>query len=331
MIRLFAPLVSALVLAGCMSQPPAPIVDRSSSAQPRASAPAAPSGPGYYTVKRGDTLYRIALDHGQDYKDIAAWNNITNPGAIREGQVLRVVPPGAVTAAASGGAVVAQPVVTAPVVETQALDAPGKVASAPAAAPASAGPAPEGLKREPRGGKEPYSDEAYARLNRSGDTPPKPAPVAVDPKSEAKTEKPPEAKPEPKPESKPEVAAGPDDVNWQWPSTGKVINGYSEAGNKGLDFGGKAGDPVLAASDGKVVYAGSGLRGYGELVIVKHNATFLSAYAHNRKILVKEGQQVTKGQKIAEMGNTDSETVKLHFEIRKQGKPIDPMLYLPKR
>ena len=93
----------------------------------------------------------------------------------------------------------------------------------------------------------------------------------------------------------------------------------------------QAGDPVLAASDGKVVYAGSGLRGYGELVIVKHNATFLSAYAHNRKILVKEGQQVTKGQKIAEMGNTDSETVKLHFEIRKQGKPIDPMLYLPKR
>ncbi len=109
MIRLFVPLVSALVLAGCMSQPPAPIVDRSSSAQPRASAPAAPSGPGYYTVKRGDTLYRIALDHGQDYKDIAAWNNITNPGAIRVGQVLRVVTPGAVTAAASGGAVVAQP------------------------------------------------------------------------------------------------------------------------------------------------------------------------------------------------------------------------------
>ncbi|QKV56692.1 MAG: peptidoglycan DD-metalloendopeptidase family protein [Dechloromonas sp.] len=88
---------------------------------------------------------------------------------------------------------------------------------------------------------------------------------------------------------------------------------------------------MLAASEGKVVYAGSGLRGYGELVIVKHNATFLSAYAHNRKILVKEGQQVTKGQKIAEMGNTDSESVKLHFEIRKQGKPIDPMLYLPKR
>ena len=110
-----------------------------------------------------------------------------------------------------------------------------------------------------------------------------------------------------------------------------MVAPYSEAGNKGLDFGGRAGDPVLAAGDGKVVYAGSGLRGYGELVIVKHNTTFLSAYAHNRRILVKEGQQVTRGQKIAELGNTDSDAVKLHFEIRKQGKPIDPMLYLPKR
>jgi lipoprotein NlpD len=110
-----------------------------------------------------------------------------------------------------------------------------------------------------------------------------------------------------------------------------VVAPYSEAGNKGLDFGGRVGDPVLAAGDGKVVYAGAGLRGYGELVIVKHNATFLSAYAHNRRILVKEGQQVTRGQKIAEMGNTDSDAVKLHFEIRKQGKPIDPLLYLPKR
>lgn len=328
MIRLIAPLISALVLAGCMSQPPAPIVDRSSSAQARASAPAAPSGPGYYTVKRGDTLYRIALEHGQDYKDVAAWNNITNPGSIREGQVLRVAPPGATPTAAAGGAVVAQPVATTSVVETQSLDAPGKAAAAPVAA--SSAPAPEGLKREPRGGKEPYSDEAYARLNQGVETP-KPAPVAVDPKKEAKTETPPEAKPEPKSEHKPEAAAGPDDVAWQWPSSGKVTNGYSDAGNKGLDFGGKAGDPVLAAADGKVVYAGAGLRGYGELVIVKHNATFLSAYAHNRKILVKEGQQVTRGQKIAEMGNTDSDSVKLHFEIRKQGKPIDPALYLPKR
>ena len=326
MIRVFAPLVSAMLLAGCVSQPPAPTVDRSSG-QMRPSAAATPSGPGYYTVKRGDTLYRIALEHGQDYKDVAAWNSITNPGSIREGQVLRVAPPGSAPAAA-GGPVVAQPVVTAPVVETQSLDAPvpGKVASTPATAPTTSS---DGLKREPRGGKEPYSDEAYARLNRAGDTAPKTTLAAVDPKPEAKTEPPPEVKPEPRAE--PAAPTGPDDVAWQWPSSGKVTNGYSDGGNKGLDFGGKAGDPVLAAAEGKVVYAGAGLRGYGELVIVKHNPTFLSAYAHNRKILVKEGQQVTRGQKIAEMGNTDSESVKLHFEIRKQGKPIDPSLYLPKR
>ena len=325
MIRVFAPLVSAMLLAGCMSQPPAPTVDRSSG-QMRPSAAATPSGPGYYTVKRGDTLYRIALEHGQDYKDVAAWNNITNAGSIREGQVLRVAPPGAATAVA-GGAVVAQPVVTAPVVETQSLDAPSKVVTTPA--PPTASTSSDGLKREPRGGKEPYSDEAYARLNRSGETAPKTTLAAVDPKPEPKTESPPEAKPEPKAE--PATATGPDDVAWQWPSSGKVMSPYSDSGNKGLDFGGKSGDPVQAAADGKVVYAGAGLRGYGELVIVKHNATFLSAYAHNRKILVKEGQQVTRGQKIAEMGSTDSDSVKLHFEIRKQGKPTDPSLYLPKR
>jgi lipoprotein NlpD len=166
-------------------------------------------------------------------------------------------------------------------------------------------------------GKEPYSDEAYARLNKTGE-PAKP--------TEAKSEAKPEA-----PAAAPTLAPGPDDVAWMWPSSAKVSAAYSDAGNKGIDFAGKAGDPVLAAGEGKVVYAGSGLRGFGELVIVKHNATYLSAYAHNRKILVKEGQQVSRGQKIAEMGNTDADSVKLHFEIRKQGKPVDPAQYLPKR
>ena len=325
MIFRFIPLVALVALAGCTSQPPAPTVDRSTTAAPRPAAPAAvPGGPGYYTVKRGDTLYRIALEHGQDYRDIAAWNNITNPSAIREGQVLRVVPPGAATPSAPG-AVVAQPIVTAPAVETRSLDAPGTAAPAPVtAAPGASGT----LVREPRGGKEPYSDEAYARLSKAGEVAPRP-PVAVDPKMEPKTETP-AAKPEAKPEA-PATASGPDDVAWMWPNSGRIIGQYSESGNKGLDFSGRAGDPVLAAADGKVVYAGSGLRGYGELVIVKHNATFLSAYAHNRKILVQEGQQVTRGQKIAEMGSTDSDGVKLHFEIRRQGKPVDPMQYLPRR
>lgn len=313
MIRILTTLLSGFVLAGCLSQPPAPAVDRTPSAQSKSAMPAqapvaqnmvAPSGAGYYTVKKGDTLYRIALENGQDYKDVAVWNGLANPSSIKEGQVLRVAPPGAMA-----DSVGTKPIGSGPVVESRPLDA-NPVAAAPVQASNDA------LKREPKVGKEPYSDEAYARLNK-GDAPPK---VVVDSKPETK-----EVKPEPP------QPAGPDDVVWAWPSAGKMIAPFSDSGNKGLDFSGKAGDAVTAASDGKVVYAGSGLRGYGELVIVKHNATFLSAYAHNRKILVKEGQAVTRGQKIAEMGNSDSEAVKLHFEIRKQGKPIDPMQYLPKK
>lgn len=302
MIRVFILGLTA-VLAGCFSQPPAPAVDRSAPVQ---AAAAQPSGPGYYTVKRGDTLYRIAMENGQDYRDIATWNNIANPSAIKEGQILRVQPPTTAGAAPSATGVQATPVVVGSGVEVRALDA-------PAVAPAEAAAA---LKREPRVGKEPYSDEAYARLGKSGET-----------RVEAKPEPAPASTPAPAPA----VVAGPDDVPWIWPSAGKIVAPFSESGNKGLDFAGKPGDPVIAAGEGKVVYAGSGLRGYGELVIIKHNATFLSAYAHNRKILVKEGQQVARGQKIAEMGSTDADTVKLHFEIRKQGKPVDPALYLPKR
>ena len=139
--------------------------------------------------------------------------------------------------------------------------------------------------------------------------------------------------------AKPEVprvappAAEPDDedkLDWMWPARGKVVVGFSETANlKGIDIAGAAGEPVIASAAGKVVYVGNGLRGYGKLVIVKHNKTWLSAYAHNREILVKEGQQVSKGQKIAEMGNTDADQVKLHFEIRRLGKPVDPARYLP--
>jgi len=127
------------------------------------------------------------------------------------------------------------------------------------------------------------------------------------------------------------MAAGDDDVQWAWPAAGSVITGFDDTKSKGLAIGGKAGDPVLAAADGRVVYAGSGLRGYGNLIIVKHNATYLTAYAHNQTLLVKEDQAVRKGQKIAEMGNSDADRVQLHFEIRRQGKPIDPAKLLPPR
>ena len=126
-------------------------------------------------------------------------------------------------------------------------------------------------------------------------------------------------------------ASGDDDLSWIWPSGGAVLAGFDEVKNKGLDLGGAAGDPVLAAADGRVVYAGAGLRGYGNLVILKHNATYLTAYAHNQALMVKEDQAVKKGQKIAEMGNSDADRVKLHFEVRRQGKPVDPAKYLPAR
>jgi lipoprotein NlpD len=119
-----------------------------------------------------------------------------------------------------------------------------------------------------------------------------------------------------------------DAMAFQWPARGNLISGFDEAKNKGLDIGGKVGDPVLAAADGRVVYAGAGLRGYGNLIILKHNNTYLTAYAHNQTLLVKEDQVIKRGQKIAEMGNSDADQVKLHFEIRRQGKPVDPAKYL---
>ena len=131
--------------------------------------------------------------------------------------------------------------------------------------------------------------------------------------------------------ARPDAKDPDDDLNWLWPASGPVLSGFDEARSKGLAIAGKAGDPVLAAADGRVVYAGSGLRGYGNLVIVKHNDTYLTAYAHNQTLLVKEDQVVRRGQKIAEMGSSDADRVQLHFEIRRQGKPVDPARCLPPR
>ena len=293
-----------LALGACASKSPAPVVERGA---PSLSAQAAAAAKDLYTVKKGDTLYGIALDHGLDYKDLVAWNGIGNPNLIMVGQQLRVKAP---TLPAGSEVAVAKPIATASGVEKRSLD--------------GVGANTDSFKREPKAGKEAYSDQVLAQAQKSSDSPLKPAePVAV-----AKAEPRPEAKPEQKPG---EPAASADDIAWIWPVNGKIIGNFSEGASKGVDIAGKAGDPVKAAGDGKVVYSGTGLRGYGKLVIVKHNGTFLSAYAHNQAVLVKEGDSVSKGQKIAEMGNTDADQVKLHFEIRRQGKPIDPLKYLPQR
>lgn len=277
--------LTALVLAGCSTRSlnRAPVEDRHT--KPAATTQAAPpvvvdttpvkppqgienaGKPGYYTVKPGDTLLRIALENGQSMQDIARWSHVENPNRIEVGQVLRVVPPG-------GNEVVVKPV-TRPVVVASAA---GPSASATSSAAGTA------------------SSTASAAT----------APV-----------------------SKPAMGDG--EINWIWPANGTVLAGFDEVKNKGVDIGGTAGEPVLAAADGRVVYVGAGLRGYGNLIILKHDNVFLTAYAHNQALLVKEDQSVTKGQKIAEMGSSDTDRVKLHFEVRRQGKPVDPSKYLPPR
>jgi lipoprotein NlpD len=280
--------LAGALLAGCSNTPNrAPVEDRV-AAQKAPTVAVAPvpavvetakplpgaenSGkPGYYTVKTGDTLIRIGLENGQNWKDLVKWNAIENPNIIEVGQVLRVVPPGVDPNAASSKPITTAKVETKPLEPKPAASAASGAASMPAPA-ATPAPAPPPIARE-----------------------------------------------------------GDDDVNWAWPAAGPVIAPFDEGKVKGLVFAGKAGDPVLAAADGRVVYAGSGLRGYGNLVILKHNNTYLTAYAHNQTLLVKEDQSVRRGQKIAEMGSTDADGVKLHFEIRRQGKPVDPARLLPPR
>jgi lipoprotein NlpD len=324
-----APLVVLVAaLAGCASTPRAPVIDRQGSTAPTAPVPAAtPARPAVaaarpaptdprpltYTVKRGDTLYGIALDHGLEYKELAEWNGLANPNLIRIDQVLRLRAP-------DFGAV------------------PAQAAPATAAAPAAPRTGPDVVKTEPRAQKLPYTEENAALLAKAEPAArpaaaPAPAPApAPSPAPAAK----PAATPAPAPAAQAPAQSGgdaddEDKVDWAWPLAGRVIAGFSEPANKGLDIAGKAGEPVFATAPGRVVYSGTGLRGYGRLVIIKHNKTFLSAYAHNSAILVKEGQNVARGQKIAEVGSTDAESPRLHFEIRRFGKPVDPARYLPAR
>ncbi|SBT04198.1 Peptidase M23 [Candidatus Accumulibacter aalborgensis] len=330
----FVALAAALVLAGCASKAPTPGGD---GAPPVLASPAIKDG---YIVKKGDTLYSIALDHGLDYRDLVAWNTIENPNRILVGQALRVRPPGAVS---SPDAVVVRPITTGSAVEQRALSSGGSTSNGGSSSGSSGGVG-DALKREPKAGKEPYSDQALARAQAQAKVvepvaaaaATAAAPVVVATKPEIRPEARPatraEARPEYQAEARPdETTAGSEEVIWIWPANGKLIGTFTEGGNKGVDIAGKAGDAVLAASGGKVVYSGTGLRGYGKLVIIKHNNTFLTAYAHNQNVLVKEGQAVSKGQKIAEMGSTDADQVKLHFEVRRQGKPVDPLKHLPQR
>ena len=287
-------LLITAVLAGCATpRSPAPVVDMATPV----SGARAPDAPGFYTVKKGDRLNRIASEFGQNVRDIVIWNNLPNPNDIQVDQVLRVLPPAGTAQTAQTGSVA-----TGSGVDVRPLNGTG------------AGSAKTG----PRGDKLPYSEAALADLQKpEGATAAAAAPARVE---------------APKAVNKPTDASPPEEENvgFIWPTEGRVTASF-DAGKKGIDIAGKSGQAVIASGAGKVMYAGSGIRGYGNLVIVKHTSNLLSAYAHNKSILVKEGQTVTRGEKIAEMGNSDSDSVKLHFEIRQQGKPVDPAKFLPGR
>lgn len=307
-VRLVAMAMALILLAGCRASGNrhAPIESRSGSGRYAAVEERDTSArksnasskkpaqreqevrPQFYVIRKGDTLYSIAFEHGLDYREVAEQNNIENPAAIKIGQQIKLFP------AEEAGS------------ERPHIDVKPLVPSAPMLV----------LKKDqPKVVKLPYSEQAVAQIEKMQQQSSQPAlAVAVIPAV--------------KPIQGGDTGAD-DSLDWGMPTNGKLIGEYSEIANrKGVDIAGSKGQAVLASAAGKVVYSGSGLRGYGKLVIIKHNKTFLSAYAHNEQILVKEGQSVAKGQQIAEMGSTDAEQVKLHFEIRKFGKPVDPAKFL---
>ena len=332
-MRYLLVMLIAAMLTACAAPRPAPVSDARAPAgavAPKATQPevkpatgiaAKPADGKIHTIQKGDTLNSIALANGLDYRELAAWNNIENANAIKLGETLRLTAPGSVNdISATSSATQPQPgaPVTAPLIFTNV--------PTPAAVPLANS---DKLKTEPKATKLAYTDAAYAKAlaesagavaaSASASVPANALPVA-----------PTLAAP---PVSVATAPPASDDVEWAWPiqpvPKGKIVAMYTEV-NKGIDIAGIKGTPVLASAPGKVVYSGAGLRGYGRLVIIKHNATWLSAYAHNEKILVTEGEEIKKGQKIAEMGSSDADQVKLHFEIRKQGKPLDPLQFLPK-
>jgi len=295
----------------------------------RPSTPAPPPG-GSYRVVKGDTLYSIAFRNKVDFRDLASWNGIASPYTIWPGQDLRLSPPGhedkpaASHAAPVVAAAVPPPSAGHPAPAAQpaqppvAAPPPAHVADAGTALPPTA-PAPATTTNTPVviAGKPAESLVP---------TPPPPsAPVTQPP---APVENP--------PATTPIVASGATrsagGINWRWPADGALLKKFSSSDAiPGIEVGGKAGDPVRAAADGVVVYSGNGLVGYGELVIIKHSDSFLSAYGHNRKRLVKEGEKVKAGQSVAEMGSTGATRDELQFQIRRDGNPVDPLQYLPPR
>jgi lipoprotein NlpD len=302
--RLVLPVMAGVLVlsAGCTTEKSSAPVRDSRPIPTARTAPSPPpptvaspiAQPGEHIVSRGETLYAVSRLYGVPVQDLIAWNNLSRPEQLEVGQTRRVA---------------------APVTLGEPLAPP----------PLDVAVSPPEVKREPRGGKEAWSEEAWARLQ----------PQAVDSVPPATISRPEFSASEP---DTPKLSTPEPGVSesWMWPVKGTIVSRFDEVmgedaklRNRGIDIAGTPGTPILAAAGGKVVYAGNAVRGLGNMVIIKHNDEYLTAYAHNRVILVKEGDAVAKGQKVAELGSSDTDRPKLHFELRKQGTPVDPLRYLP--
>lgn len=295
---------SAVLFAGCAAHTPAPVtgLNKDYNAVDRGSYRGS-----YYQVEKGDTLYFISYVTDRDVNELIRFNNLTPPYTIYPGQKLKLWAPAYV--APKYGQSVAAPVATAvtATVAASVSDVPTpKTAQKPSKNSSSeAGKTtPQVVKKDPNKGIEQSKPKEY-----------------VDSKSNENV----------KQASSSSSATNQKIAKWQWPTKGRVIKNFSagEQGNKGIDIAGQRGQPIVATAGGIVVYSGNALRGYGNLIIVKHNDNYLSAYAHNERLLVSEGETVKAGQKIATMGSSGAKTVMLHFEIRYQGKSVNPKRYLP--
>lgn len=354
--------IAAAMLGACapLDERPAPVEDRSVGTARTAPVASALAVVPEYEVRRGDTLYGIAFRHGLDYRDLARWNGIVDPYVIHPGQRIRLGPPG--VGPVAGGARPAASAATAtetgrvqPIREPEPArveplpdrpiprenrDAVNPVAAAragadpstdPSAGAGRAGPATTGpvgsVAAAPGEG---VRGTATAAAATGTPTPGPTAPAAGSPAA-------PPATPAGASGAPAFVAGGAErtveGIRWRWPAEGRIINGFvaDDPTRQGVDIMGTEGQPVIAAADGEVVYSGSGLIGYGELIIIKHSDSLLSAYGHNRRRLVEEGARVRAGQVIAEMGRSGGSVPMLHFEIRRNGRPIDPRGFLPPR
>jgi len=290
-------LISVAMLAACAGPPPAPVEDRSSGSAYQATPD------GHYRVKKGDSLYAISFRFGTDWRELARWNNIQSPYVIHPGQLLRV---GETTGTAAN----------------QSRDITGSGVQT-AAAP-------------PPGSQTRALDTPRASTTRSTDSEPASQPAVTPPPAASSTQDAvvaPSSKGSQQPAGVTYSSPAGDPDRWLWPTEGRIISNFkaNDATRKGIDIGGTSGQKVVASAGGQVVYSGSGLIGYGELIIIKHSDRMLSAYAHNRKRLVSEGEQVAAGSMIAEMGTNDRNQAILHFEIRVNGIPTDPLNFLPQR